>query len=150
VQKFVGICLALAGSAWGQSPTITHVVTTGPFDTSFAPGTTVYIFGTFAHPAAGRDFTINVGGQSGGINVADNGVFITAQIPVSAPTGPQSLTVTYLGQSSNSLPVAIAQYAPEFGGRAVTLSGGNAFQFGPYYPFTHNSTSSPCLKNTFL
>ena len=66
--KFNILCMAvIAGSAWGQSPTITHVVTTGLLDTSFGPGTEVYIYGTFPSPAAGRDFTIDVGGQSGGI-----------------------------------------------------------------------------------
>lgn len=132
----------IAESAWGQSPTITHVVTTGLFDTSFAPGTELYIYGTFPSPAAGRDFTIDVGGQSGGINIADNALFITAQIPSTAPTGKQSLTVTYQGQSSNALPVTIAAYAPEFSGGGVTIGGGptNPPQYNPYYPFSHNST----------
>jgi uncharacterized protein (TIGR03437 family) len=145
VLKFNILCMAvIAGSAWGQSPTITHVVTTGLLDTSFGPGTEVYIYGTFPSPAAGRDFTIDVGGQSGGINIADNALFITAKIPLTAPTGAQSLTVTYQGQSSNALPVTIAAYAPEFAGGGVTISGSTKPpQYNPYYPFTHNSTGQP-------
>jgi uncharacterized protein (TIGR03437 family) len=145
VLKFIIPCLAvLAESAWGQSPTINYVVTTGLFDTSFAPGTEVYIYGTFVTHGAGRDFTIEVGDQSGGINVADTAQFITAQIPLTAPTGTQSLRVTYQGQSSNALTVTIAAYAPQFSGGGVTISGPTTPpQYSPYYPFIHNSTGQP-------
>jgi uncharacterized protein (TIGR03437 family) len=140
-----GIALLLLGCAgvWAQAPKINAVITTGPHDQWFGPGSLVYIYGTFTPQSAGRDYTITVGGQSGGINVADNGVFITAAIPANAPAGNQTLTVTYQGQVSNGLPVTIAPLAPEFEGGGVTILGSSSPpQFTPYSPFTHGVNNS--------
>ena len=83
--------LLFVGAAWSQSLTITDVITTGPMDHTFAPGASVYILGSFPSPAAGRDFSVTVGGQTGGINVADTADFITAPIPINAPSVPLRL-----------------------------------------------------------
>jgi uncharacterized protein (TIGR03437 family) len=137
MQKYLlAIVLLSSTQLWGQAPVITGAVTTAALDTNFGPGSTLYIYGTFAEFAAGRDFTISVGGVSGGIEVADNTLFITAQIPVTAPAGPQNLVVTYQGQASNPLPITMNALAPEFGGVGVTITGPfNPPVYGPYYPF---------------
>lgn len=135
----------LCAAAWGQTaPVITHVVTTALLDTAFAPGAGVYIFGTFAFEGAGRDYTINVGGQSGGINSADTTMFIIAKIPLTAPVGQQTLSITYQGLTSNSLPITIVQSAPEFAGYGVTITGAMAPPlYSAYEPFFHFNTSLP-------
>src|SRR5579862_6257820 len=99
--------LVCVGTAWAQnSLVITKVANVGLGDTLFAPSSVVYIYGTFPH-GAGRDFSINVGGATGVIKVADNTVFITAQIPLNAPLGDQTLTVSYLGATSNAFPITL-------------------------------------------
>jgi uncharacterized protein (TIGR03437 family) len=139
---FFAFFLLSTASAWAQTPVITAVVTAGPMDAFFGPGTTVYVFGTFVPQSAGRDYTITVGGQSGGINVADNGVFITANIPVTTPAGAQTMTISYQGQVSNALPITVAPLAPEFSGGSVTVSGPQKQEFHAYYPFAHTSSGS--------
>ena len=137
--RFIYLIL-LAGSALAQSPTITDVITSGPRDHTFAPGTSVYILGSFTRQSAGRDYTVTVGGQSGGINVADDAYFITAPIPITAPTGSQMLTVTYQGHVSNSYPVTILPIAPEIEGAGVLVNDALPIAFSPYYPFQDANT----------
>src|SRR5580698_8684781 len=109
------ICLlVLAAAAWAQSaPVITNYTNGVPGDNLYGPGTFLIIFGTFVPESAGRDYTISVGGASGGINVAANGVFIAATIPATAAAGPTTLVITYQGLASNALPITIAALAPE-------------------------------------
>jgi len=133
--------LVFAGIAWSQNVTITDVITTGPMDHTFAPGASVYILGSFPSPAAGRDFTVTVGGQTGGINVADTTDFITAPIPINAPTGPTTLTVTWQGKTSNAFPLTILPLAPEIGGTGVSLLGPAAPDYNPYNPFLDPNTN---------
>ncbi len=131
------------GNAWSQTPVVTSVVNAGLLDTNFAPSSLVYIYGTFPQ-GAGRNFSITVGGQTGEVTVADNTVFLTAEIPTNAPTGAQTLTVNYLGAPSNALPIMISPYAPELGGSTVVISGSTSTPvFGPNNPFIHSATSLP-------
>jgi uncharacterized protein (TIGR03437 family) len=130
--------LVFAGIACGQTLTVTDVITTGPMDRNFAPGTTVYILGSFPHPAAGRDFSITVGGQTGGINVAAAANLLTAPIPIGTPAGSTTLTVTWQGKTSNAFPVTISALAPEIDGTGVTV--GSTAVFNPYHPFQDEAT----------
>ncbi len=134
----VFLCVFVA-TAWSQTPVVTSVVNTGLLDTKFAPSSLVYIYGTFPQ-GAGRDFSIIVGGQTGEVTVADNTVFLTAEIPTTAPTGAQTLTVSYKGLLSNAYPITLSAYAPELADSAVTI--GNPPVFGPDNPFNH-STGAP-------
>jgi uncharacterized protein (TIGR03437 family) len=138
------LCLLLfADDAWTQSLTITAVENVGVLDTRFAPTSVVYVIGSFIH-GAGRDYSITVGGQTGPVTVEDNAVFMTAFIPASAPLGAQTLTVNYMGHSSNAFPITLVPYAPEFGGSSVTISSATAPPiFGPYHPFTHADSGQP-------
>src|SRR5581483_5218830 len=117
------------------------VITFDLHDHNFAPGTPVIVFGTFALHAAGRDFTINVGSGSSGINVAANTVFITATIPLNAPSGSQPLTISYQGQTSNALTINVSPLAPEIGGAGVGILGTNTPpSYNPYNPFSDANT----------
>ena len=140
----IALLLLFGVSAWAQSPKITTVVTTGPHDAWFAPGSLVYVYGTFAPQSVPGDYSITVGGQSGAINVAYNATLISATIPINAPTGNQTLLVTYQGQASNALPITIAPLAPEFSGGSVTTANDiSPPQFTPYYPFLHGANNKP-------
>jgi uncharacterized protein (TIGR03437 family) len=133
-----------SAAAWAQAPKITAVVTTGPHDTWFAPGSTVYVYGTFAPQSAVADYSITVGGQTGAVNVAYNTLLISATLPINVPTGSQTLAVTYQGQTSNALPITISPLAPEFSGGGVTIFGNTSPpQFTPYYPFLHGANNQP-------
>jgi uncharacterized protein (TIGR03437 family) len=135
--------LFLAVSAWGQAPVITGFVTFAQLDSNFGPGSELVIFGKFTTPSAGRNYTITVGGQTTGINVATNGVFILATIPPNTPAGNQTLVITYLGSPSNALPITIAALAPEINNYAVSF---NTQQgppiFAPYRAFQEASSGS--------
>jgi uncharacterized protein (TIGR03437 family) len=136
------VCLFLgATAAWAQGPKITNFTTGVPGDNLYGPGTFLIILGTFTTPSAGRDYTITVGGQSSGINVAANGVFIAADIPANAAPGPTTLVITYQGQASNALPITIAALAPEIQGLQYAINGPMAPPMITYTPFTHNSNS---------
>jgi uncharacterized protein (TIGR03437 family) len=141
MQKFILLFATFfAGIGCSQTLVITDVITSGPRDHMFAPGTTVYILGTFPSPAAGRDFSITVGGQTGGINVADTSGFITAPIPINTPAGPTTLTVTWQGQTSNGFPVTIQSLAPEIDGAGVLVGGTPQPNYEPYDPFQDANT----------
>jgi uncharacterized protein (TIGR03437 family) len=131
-------------AAWAQSPSITTVITTGPRDTWFGPGSQVYIYGTFAPQSAAQDYGITVGGHAGAVLGVYNNLLISATIPIDAPTGSQTLMVTYKGQASNALPLTIAALAPEFaGGGATTLGDNKLPQFAAYNPFLHGVDNQP-------
>jgi len=91
--------MTFATAAWAQAPIITSFTTDIPGVTTIGPGTEIYILGTFVLHSAGRDYTITVGGQTGGINVADGTDFISATIPATTPAGATTLVVTYQGQA---------------------------------------------------
>jgi uncharacterized protein (TIGR03437 family) len=133
--------LLFAPAALAQAPQITSFTTGVPGDILYGPGTFLIIFGTFTTPSAGDDYTITVGGQTTGINVAFSGAFIHATIPSTTPPGATSLVITYLGQPSNALPITITPLAPEFQGESYSSTGGP--QGSPiitYNPFVHQST----------
>jgi uncharacterized protein (TIGR03437 family) len=120
------------------------MITTGPHDKWFGPGSRVYIYGDFTPQSAGQDYAITVGGQVGSVEAAYNAVLIAATIPVNAPAGNQMLVVTYKGQASNALSVTIAPLAPEFsGGSVITFGDSGPPQFTPFNPFRHTSTQKP-------
>jgi uncharacterized protein (TIGR03437 family) len=140
-KRNLSALLLFATTAWAQAPQITSFTNSVPGDNLYGPGTFLIIFGTFVPESAGRDYTITVGGQTTGINVAVDGVFIAATIPPATPPGATSLVITYLGQPSNALPITIAPLAPEFQGVGYTSTGGP--QGSPvftYHPFVHQST----------
>jgi uncharacterized protein (TIGR03437 family) len=132
--------LVFGAAAWAQAPVITSFTTDIPGVTAVGPGTEIYILGTFVTHAAGRDFTITVGGQTGGINVADAATYISATIPPSTPAGATSLVITYQGQASNPLPITIGVPVPQLGAVGVIIASSTAPpQFQPYYPIMHNN-----------
>lgn len=133
--------LTFAAAAWAQAPVITSFTTAIPGVTTIGPGTDIYILGTFVLHSAGRDYTITVGGQTGGINVADGTDFISAAIPATTPAGATTLVVTYQGQASNAIPITIGVPQPQLGGVGVLISSQTAPpNFQPYYPIMHNQT----------
>ncbi len=145
-----------AAGAWAQAPVITSYETGVPGNTTYAPGTTLIIFGTFVSPSAGRDYTITVGGQIGGINFAGNAVFIAATIPVNASAGATTLVITYRGQASNALPITLQAIAPEITGVSAGIQSSTAPPAIQYRPFSHASdntyvnASSPAALNEVL
>ena len=135
--------MTFAAAAWAQAPVITSYTVAIPGVTTIGPGTEIYILGTFVLHSAGRDYTITVGGQTGGINVADGSDFISATIPATTPAGATTLVVTYQGQASNAIPITIGVPQPQLGGVGVLISSQTAPpNFNPYYPIIHNQTQT--------
>lgn len=140
----VGLLAAVfAAAALAQAPKITGFLNMATLDNHYGPGSELVIYGTYQTPTAGRDYTITVGGVSGGINVAADGVFILATIPPTAPAGDTTLTISYLGAQSNALPIHVDPLDPELAGVGVTISGGQTPPaFNPYQPFEHATNSN--------
>ena len=131
----------LCGCGLGPGTVITSFTTGIPGVTIIGPGTEIYILGTFVLHSAGRDYTVTVGGQTGGINVADGTDFISATIPATTPAGATTFVVTYQGQASNAIPITIGVPQPQLYGVGVLISSSTAPpDFNPYYPIQHNQT----------
>ena len=77
--RIIFLIMMLTPAAWAQAPVISSVTTDVPGVTAIGPGTEIYIIGTFVPQSAGRDYTITVGGQTSGINVADAGTYISGR-----------------------------------------------------------------------
>src|SRR5579863_7467255 len=137
------ISAALSGGAFAQTaPQITDVVNAALFDHRLAPSSPIFIYGIFTH-GAGRDYSVSVGGVSGGIDVEANSYFLAAHIPATAPLGSQTLTVSYQGVESNAFPMTILPYALELIGTPYGVEGPDSPPFfQPYFPFKHFSDSS--------
>jgi uncharacterized protein (TIGR03437 family) len=133
--------------ALAQPPKITSFVTLATLDNHIGPGSELVIFGNFTSPSAGRDYTITVGGQTTGINVAAGATLILATVPPTAPPGSQTLVISYLGQASNGLPIQVAAMAPEMGGYTASIGGGTPPQFLGYHPFKDGVTNNFILPN---
>jgi uncharacterized protein (TIGR03437 family) len=131
----------MAAAAWAQAPVITSYTTAIAGVTTYGPGTALYILGTFVPQSAGRDYTITIGGQTTGINVADGADFITATIPPTTPAGATTLVITYQGQPSNALPITVGLPVPQLGSVGVLISSSTAPpNFNAYYPIMHNTS----------
>lgn len=135
----IGISM-FAANLLAQTPVITKVLNAGIGDTSFAPLSIVYIYGSFPAGQA-RDFSITVGGVAGYVNVANSTGYITAVLPPGAPLGQQPLVISYQGNNSAPYPITLAAYAPEF--ETVTVvpvtSTGPQFPLASYYPIAHSN-----------
>jgi uncharacterized protein (TIGR03437 family) len=115
-------------------------VNSGNFSTTFGPSSVVFIMGSFPF-GAGRDFSITVGGQTGAINSDDSTNLVTATLPTTAPTGAQTLILSYQGTPSNAFPITILPYAPVLGEYAVDTGTQPEFIVQP--PFNHYTTGLP-------
>jgi uncharacterized protein (TIGR03437 family) len=128
-----------AANLYGQAPVVTNVLNAGIGDRTFAPLSVVYIYGTFPVGTA-KNFSVTVGGVEGYVNAADSVGYITAVLPAAAPLGQQPLVVSYQGASSNSYPVTLQPYAPEF--QTVTVvpvtATGPQFPLPSYFPIAHS------------
>ena len=143
----LSILFAAAGQA--AAPLITSFTTGIPGETVPGPGAQIAILGSFVPQSAGRDYTITVGGVSGGINFAAGADYIVATIPPTTPAGATTLVVTYQGQASNAIPITIAVPQPQLGSFGVTISSSTAPpQFNPYYPIVHNQSQKQVTPTT--
>ena len=129
--------------AFAQAPNLTGYYTAALIGQSIGPGTPLIVLGTFTFPAAGRDYSITVGGVTTGINVAASNLFITVTVPPTVSPGDTTLVISHLGAASNALPIHVAPLAPEFSGRSYTAGSVNLVPtYGPYLPFTHATGSN--------
>jgi len=142
VKLVVAACL-MSFSAYGQTaPIVSKVLNAGIGDTRFAPMSVVYVYGSFQQ-ALPRDYTITVGGRPGYVSVVNSTGYLTAVLPADAPLGPQSLTITYQGATSDAYFINLSQYAPEFESTiAVPITDqGPQFPLATYAPFAHADLS---------
>lgn len=141
-MRLLPILSLLAVSTFAQAPVVTGVRNAGIGDTSFAPLSTVYIYGTFPKGLA-RDFSVTVGGVPGLVTVANSTGYLTAALPSNAPLGTQPLVVSYQGANSNVVAVTLRQYAPEFETMTgvPTSDNGPQFPLASYFPFAHQNVT---------
>jgi uncharacterized protein (TIGR03437 family) len=115
-------------------------------DTSLAPLSLVYIYGTFPQGLP-KDFSVTVGGIAGYVSAIDSTNYITAVLPSNAPLGAQPLVVSWQGAASNTFPITLRQYAPEFETTTVVpvTPQGPQFPLASYYPFAHSNDTPVTL-----
>lgn len=133
--------LLLSATLFGQTtaPVVTNVLNAGIGDRSFSPLSVVYVYGTFPSGLP-NTFSVSVGGVPGYVQAVNSTGYITVVIPQAAPLGQQPLVVSYKGASSNSYPINLQPYAPEF--QTVTVvpvtPTGPTFPLANYFPIAHS------------
>jgi len=106
------MALLLVSIAAQAQPTITGVSNAASFQPTFSPGSLASVFGTNLM-VTGSTTTVTVGSLPGFVLSPTAPTQINVQIPVNAPLGPTTLTVT-VGSASASTNITLAAYAPAF------------------------------------
>jgi uncharacterized protein (TIGR03437 family) len=119
---FVSFCVF--GTLAGAQPVVNGVSNAASYQQAFSPGSLVAIFGS----NFGSNPAVTVAGKSGfvisNLSTANQ---LTAQLPVDAPLGPTTLTVSSGGQTSAAVSLTIAAYAPAFFSQDGSGTGLGAF-----------------------
>ena len=114
--------------AAAQTPTISAAVNVVTFQPVLCPGLDVAIYGSSFGTGPTSSVTIDVAGEPGFVTaVSPNQV--NAQLPVNAPTGPVTITLTVNGVTSPPFNITLAAYAPTFFAQSSTTGGMGAGLF---------------------
>jgi len=110
VQKLI-VALFVLGVGVAAQPSVSGVSNAASFQQVFSPGCLVSVFGANFGSAP----TVSIGGKAGfvikGLSTPSQ---LLVELPVDLPTGQAALAVTAGGQTSNTVNLTIAAYAPAF------------------------------------
>lgn len=109
-----------------QAPAVTGVQNVFDFGPALCPGLDVAIYGVNFGSGPTTAVSINVDGQAGYVAAVTPNQ-INAQLPVGAPLGATSLTVTVDGLTSAPFNITLAKYAPAFDTQGTTGTGTGVF-----------------------
>src|ERR1700723_1590476 len=118
-RGFFSMALLLVSSAAQAQPTITSVGNAASLQPAFSPGSLAVVFGTNL-TVTGSTTTVTVGSLPGFVLSPTTPTQINVQIPVNAPLGATTLTVT-VGSASASTNITLAAYAPAFFEQSATV-----------------------------
>jgi uncharacterized protein (TIGR03437 family) len=105
--------LCLSTAALYAQPSVGGISNAASFQQTFSPGSLVAVFGKNM-VVSGSASAVLVGGKAGAVITGSTASQLLVQIPVDAPLGPTTLTVTVGGQTSTPVNLTIAAYAPAF------------------------------------
>ncbi len=153
----------------GTTPIITSVLNAVDMSTNLSPGLLVYVYGSNFGSGTGSTVMATVGGKAAFVgpvaSPAGTGQpYLEMQLPVDAPTGTNTMTVTVGGSTSAPFIVNLDAFAPAilpqiFGSNSVQLTDTNpakpgdnliliAVGLGPTNPIVPTGTSSAVQSPT--
>ena len=120
------ITLVLLSAAAKAQPTIQSISNAASYQQTFSPGSVASVFGK----GFGTAPTVNIGAKAAFVLPNGTDTQVNVQLPVDAPLGPTTLTVTAGGQTSAPMNLTIAAYAPAFFTANASGSGIGSFVDG--------------------
>lgn len=132
---------AATSSAPG-TPTITNVSDQAAGTTNLTPGMPIQVVGTGFGTSASDSAAVTIGSEAAPVLTFVNSTNLLVQIPVDAPPGPTTLTVTYKSQASAAFKIVIVALAPEI--EPFQSQGGSSFYDVNGNPIT---TAHPAIPN---
>ena len=138
----VVLAIIFGSTALAQTPTIAAVANVANYGPALCPGIDVAIFGSNFGNGPASSVAIDVGGEPGFVTSVTSSQ-IEAQLPVNAPIGFTSLSVTVNGNTSAAFSLALAAYAPALFTQNNTGLGTGQFLTAANLPVTTASPAHP-------
>ena len=95
------------------APTVTNVFDQAAATTNLTPGMPVQVVGTGFGNSTADSATVMIGTEAAPVLTFINSTNLIVQVPVDAPLGATTLTVTYKGQASTAFNIKLVALAPE-------------------------------------
>ena len=130
------------------APTVTSVVDQAAGTTNLTPGMPVSVTGTALGTSSTAVATVMIGTESAPVLSYVSATNLIAQVPVDAPLGATTLTVTYNGQPSQPFNIKLAALGPEI--EPAASASGSAFYDASGNPITTAHPATPASQVSCL
>lgn len=126
------------------APTVTSVVDQAAGTTNLTPGMPVSVTGTGFGTSSTNAATVMIGTQTAPVLSYVSSTNLIVQVPVNAPLGAATLTVTYQGQPSTAFNIKLVALAPEI--EPATSATGSSFYDASGNPITSAHPAAPASQ----
>lgn len=123
------------------APTVTNVFDQAAATSNLTPGMPIQVVGTGFGTSATDSATVMIGAEAAPVLTFINSTNLIVQVPVDAPLGPTTLTVTYKSQPSTAFNIKLVALAPEIEG--FQSQNGSAFYDASKNPITAANPTLP-------
>jgi uncharacterized protein (TIGR03437 family) len=123
------------------SPTVTNVFDQAAATTNLTPGMPIQVVGTGFGTSSTDSATVMIGTGAAPVLSFINSTNLIVQVPVDAPPGPTTLTVTYKAQPSTAFNIKLVSLAPEI--EAAQSANGSPFYDASNNPITTANPVTP-------
>jgi uncharacterized protein (TIGR03437 family) len=123
------------------APTVTNVFDQAAATSNLTPGMPIQVVGTGFGTSSTDSATVMIGAEAAPVLTFINSTNLIVQVPVDAPLGPTTLTVTYKSQPSTAFNIKLVALAPEIEG--FQSENGSAFYDASKNPITAVNPTLP-------